>query len=465
MKDMKKIIFTFVVALFLSIIFFSNLKLLNRPVQNNDEGIYLTTFHLILNGYPPYKETFLSQPPGFLIGAYPGFLLFGQSLQGARITINLWSMIGLLAIIWICSLLKNKWAGALAIGILYFIPYYSHQTLIFQSDSLTSTFSLISLALFFKFRNTKSLKWFITSIIFLNLAFWTKLNFFLIPSFITILLLLIREKKLTNQKIFTLASIFISTSIIFFLIFILPFGTSEIFDNILGLRLAATNLQTPPLSFFTYITQDILFLFLTIATAIIVIIKRYSLYSPLLPIFIWIFTIFVFFLFYRPLYPHHMIIFVIPVVLFFSLSVSSLLRKYTSFYPLIISCILLLAVINYISTIPQKPTSTLTNDQQKAAEIIIKYTKQKDVVVTDEEILNGVTGRFPPPELSDVSFVRILSQNLSPQKFKQIIDDTKPKLIIPWNGRLQSIKNFRSIIKNYKPLIKINDKIIYIRSN
>ena len=75
----------------------------------------------VSNGHPAYKETFLSQPPGFLLSIYPGFILLGKSLQAARLTIDLWSLVGLLAIIWLCIELKNKWAGILAIGILYLI--------------------------------------------------------------------------------------------------------------------------------------------------------------------------------------------------------------------------------------------------------------------------------------------------------------------------------------------------------
>ncbi|MBI2074293.1 MAG: glycosyltransferase family 39 protein [Candidatus Levybacteria bacterium] len=460
---MKKIGFIFIVVFFLSLILVTQLQSINSPLKNNDEGIYLTTFLLINSNHSAYKETFLSQPPGFLLSVYPGFILFGKSLQAARLTIGLWSLIGLLAIVWICLELKNPLAAILTLGILYLIPYYFNQTLIFQSDALAIAFSLISLAFLLRFFNTKSFKWFIVSAIFVNLVFWTKFDFFLIPSLITISLFLIKDRQLTRSKMFILTGIFIVVTVIFYLFLIAPFGIQYVFNNTVGLRLAAASLQTPPLVFFTYIGQDALFFLLIIVTGIFIAVRKESFRFPLLPIFVWVCTIFIFLTFYKPLYSHHMIIFVVPVVLFFSLSVTFWLKKYPSFYSFIIFCILLIAAFNYVSIIPKKSSGILTPDQQKAVEVINKYTYQKDIVVTDEEILNGVTGRLPPAQLSDVSFVRIFSNNLSPEKFKQIINTTKPKLIIPWNGRLWSIRGFNSILSGYRPLTTINNKTIYFR--
>ena len=87
-----------------------------------------------------------------------------------------------------------------------------------------------------------------------------------------------------------------------------------------------------------------------------------------------------------------------------------------------------------------------------------------DFVVCDEEIINGFSGRLPPPELSDISNVRIKSNNLTQENFAKIINLYKPKLIIPWNGRLQSIKNINLILEDYLMTYQISDSIkIYTR--
>ena len=103
-------------------------------------------------------------------------------------------------------------------------------------------------------------------------------------------------------------------------------------------------------------------------------------------------------------------------------------------------------------------------NNKSAIEIIKNIQASDDVVVSDEEILNGLSGRLPPPELSDISYVRIRSNNLTQENFKKIINTYKPKLIIPWNGRLESMKNFKENLTVYKILTSFSStKNIYIR--
>lgn len=460
---MRKVAFVLVSIAFVSFVFFSQLRLINRPVQDTDEGVYLTTFLLIHHGHPAYKQTFFSQPPGFLLSVYPGFILFGQSLQAARLTIGLWSLLSLLAIIWIGIELKNPWSGIFMLGILYLIPSYITQIITFQSDGLISAFSLISLAFAFKFMNTKHFGWFIFSIIFFNLSFWTKYDFFLIVPFLVILFVLLRNKSLKPKDIVIMVLISVVISLLFFLFFIIPFGIKDIVTNTLSLRLAASSLPTSPLSIFKYLIQDIPSLLVVIGTIIICVLRKDSLHFPFLPILVWAGTIFIVFLFYRPLFPHHMVMFIVPATLFFSLAAAAWLKIYKKIYIPIILCVLVFAIINNVLLLLKTPNTILNTEQQQLISIIDQYTQKKDSIVTDEEILYGASNRFPPPQLSDVSHVRISSGNLEPEKVTTIIQIYKPKLIIPWNGRLQSIQNFSQILSAYKPLIRVNNKIVYMR--
>ncbi|KKP50388.1 MAG: hypothetical protein UR42_C0028G0002 [Candidatus Roizmanbacteria bacterium GW2011_GWA2_33_33] len=133
-------------------------------------------------------------------------------------------------------------------------------------------------------------------------------------------------------------------------------------------------------------------------------------------------------------------------------------------FKFIVLIILIISLSNHIYTSIKTSSKLINNQQQKAVEIINKYTNINDIVVSDEEILNGSSGRLPPPELSDISQVRIRSNNLTPENFKKIIDIYKPKLIIPWNGRLESIKNFKENLTGYIILTSFSEtKNIYIR--
>ncbi len=460
---MKYKSFIILAAIFLLIIFFSQFKLINRPSTDNDEGIYLTSFLLVDRGHRPYKETFFSQPPGFLLSVYPGFVLFGKTLQSARLTVGIWSLIGLLAILWISFELKNRWAGLLAISLLFLIPSYYNQTLTFQSDILISTFSLLSLAALIRFVKSLYSFWFIISVLFLNLAFWTKLDITFFPSFIIALFLLFKEKRTSIKNIINLFLIFFTVSLGFFILFILPFSIKNVFYNTIFLRFQAAASSSPSFLLFDYLKKDIVLSAIILGSLILSFIYKNKFDYPINIIFIWNIFVLIIFIFYRPLFPHHLVMLTVPMVLLLSQLVNLCFNN-KKLYKRIVLALLIIVLVNRIYITIKTPSKLINDQQQKAVDIIKKYTHPNDVVISDEEILNGLSGRLPPPELSDISQVRIRSNNLAPENFKKIINAYKPKLIIPWNGRLELIKNFQDVLINYKLLTTIsNSKNIYIR--
>jgi 4-amino-4-deoxy-L-arabinose transferase-like glycosyltransferase len=459
---MKGKIFILLTGIFLSVIFFTQFKLVNRPVLDNDEGIYLTSFSLVDKGHPAYKKTYFSQPPGYLLSVYPGFILFGKTLPAARLTISLWSFIGLLAIVWIGYELKDKWASLLAVGLLSLIPHYFNQALTFQSDVLITTFSLISLAALIRFRKRYFLPWFIISAIFFNLAFWTKFDVTFFPSIMLAVFIAFKEKKLSFKKIINLFLIFIAVSVGFFITFIAHFGIKEVFYNSILLRFqAATSSSSPTLLY--YLKKDVVLTVIIILNIFLIFFKRKNFRHPTNIILLWGIFTFILFIFYRPLFSHHLVMLAVPMVLLFSLLTGYFLKD-KKLFALIVVGILTIALGARIYLTIQSSTKLVGNQQQSAIEIIKTNTKIDDIVVSDEEILTGLSGRTPPPELSDVSQVRIKSGNLTPENYAKIINIYKPKLIIPWNGRLELLKNFKENLTDYRLLISFSkSKNIYIR--
>lgn len=459
---MKSKGFIILTAIFLSVIFFTQFKLINRPVKDNDEGIYLTSFLLVDRGYPAYKKTYFSQPPGFLLAVYPGFILFGKTLQAARFTVGLWSLIGLLAIIWIGFELKNKWIGLLAIGLLFLVPSYFNQSLTFQSDILITTFSLICLAALIKFGKNLHLPWFIISTFFLNLSFWTKFDITFFPSFILFFWFMYGEKKITFKEITNLFLIFLAVSMGFFILFILPFGAREVFNNSILLRFQAAANSSSSFLLINYLIKDITLSVIIIGSLISSFFKKNKSNSSSNIILLWNIFVLIIFFFYRPLFPHHLVILAVPYVLLFSLLLVNFINKSTFRY--VVLTVLIVSLINRINIATKTSSGLINKQQQKTVEIIKKYANINDFVISDEEILTGLSGRLPPPELSDISQVRIRSNNLNSGDFKKIVIDYKPKLIITWNGRLESIKNFRENLSYYKILTSFSpSKNIYMR--
>lgn len=460
---MKSKVFIILITIFLLVIFVTQFKLINRPIVDNDEGIYLTSFLLVDRGFPAYKKTYFSQPPGFLLSVYPGFKLFGSNLQAARLTISLWSIIGTLAIIWIGFELKNIWAGLLLIVLLNIIPTYYNQALVFQSDILVTTFSLISFGALLRFGKKINLFWFIVSIFFLNLTFWTKFDITFFPSFGLFVLLLFKERKISLKNVVDYFLIFCAVSLIFFLIFILPFGIKEVFNNSILLRFQASSSSSSSFLLFNYLKKDFVLSVIILISLFLSFIKKKFIHYPINVIFIWAIFVLTIFFFYRPLFPHHLVILTVPIVLLFSLLIDLLFNDKKILRNMVLM-MLIISLINRIYITIKTPSRIINDQQQKVVEMIKKYTTTNDLIVSDEEILNGLSGRLPPPELSDISFVRIRSNNLTSESFKQIVNKYKPRLIIPWNGRLESIKNFKKNLSDYQLLTSFsNSKNIYIR--
>ena len=460
---MKNKVFIFLVTVFLLVIFFTQFKLVNHPIADNDEGIYSTSFLLVNKGYSAYKETYFSQPPGFLLTVYPGFVLLGKTLQSARFTIGIWAIIGLLTIIWIFYELKNKWAGLLAISLLSLIPSYYNQAITFQSDILITTFSLLSLVTLIKYGKSLRLYWFIISIFFLNLAFWTKFDITMVPAYFIFLFLLFNNKKINFRDILNLFLISFVSSLAFFILFISPFGIREVFSNSIILRFQAAQSSPFSLILFNYLKKDFVLSLIIIGSLILSIFKKDRIKYPLNVVLTWAIFVLIIFFFYRPLFPHHLVILAVPMVLLFSQIIDKYFKN-KKIFKITVVTILSISLLNriYMTSITSQK---LINDQQEnAVEIIKQYTNTNDFVICDEEILNAISGRLPPPELSDVSQVRIRSNNLTSEDFIKIVNTYKPKLIITWNGRLQSIKNFNEAVIDYKILNIISEsKKIYIR--
>src|SRR6266567_4128328 len=61
-----------------------------------DEGVYWQSLRAMSAGHPLYQQIFYSQPPFFLLSAFPSFALLGGTLWSGRLGIALVSLLGML---------------------------------------------------------------------------------------------------------------------------------------------------------------------------------------------------------------------------------------------------------------------------------------------------------------------------------------------------------------------------------
>ena len=429
----KKYIWFFVFLLSFVLIIIKSCFLLSRPFADNDEGIYLTTFLLVAKGYKLYKEVFFSQLPGFFLLVYPGFIIFGKTLLAVRLTIFLWSLIGLLAIVWLMKELKKIPLSLIVILLVWLMPKYFNQATIVQSDSLVTCLSVLSLASLLRFKNKNKIFWFFLAVVFFSLATITKLD---ITVGLILIFILFKQLKKNHNKNWP-----------FFLtiLFLIPiigavstgyFGYRSVIDNTIKFRIQAANYYPiAPGLFWQYLTADRWLLSLTIILLIALVVnlffKKISKNSVL--IIFWCLSTVIFIIFFRPIFPHHLSMLTVPltlsIIMLFS-DISKLEKK-----PKLIFLLIFFLLIMQVITI-QKSKNNLTSKEIKLINFIKKNTNKDDFIVTDEAKFYYLTGRLPPPPLSDISFVRVRSGNLNKKNFKEIVDKYKPKLIIRWNERL-----------------------------
>lgn len=448
LNKLKKRLLIILFSIVILIVIIGLGKAIKKSVTENDEGIYFSTFFLVDKGYKLYKEIFFSQPPGFFLTTYPLFIAFGKTIVAARLSILFWVTIGLISLIWLIG--TN---GILTIFILLSIPNFYNQIVTFQSDALVVTFSLISLIFIWKFKEKLKIIYLIFSSLFFSLALWTKFDIsLLIP--ITITLFSIR-KRLTGYLLFI--TIFIIVSIFM----IVTFELKEFFNNVLLLRVQAFGVYLwEPFKVFELVRTDFYLTAIMVITPILFFLKKPKMFSLEAITFSWAVFSFIPMFYYRPLFSHHLILLTVPFVLSFTL----LLKNHNNIKKIALILFTGIVLINAMFGLMGKNKFNLTNEQLVGIQVVNKYTQPNDLIISDEAILQGLSGRLPPPELTDVSYVRIKSGNLTPEKFDQIISKYRPRLILSWNGKLKSMKNFEKIMEKnkYQIIFKENSKEAFL---
>ncbi len=451
-----------------------------------DEGVYLTTFKSVQHGFPLYAQTYLSQPPGFFIAIFPLYAVFGSTLESGRLAIFFYSLVGLLGIVWLGWELDSVVFSFIAISVLYFIPIYITQILTFHDDSLPSAFSVLALASIFRFRNTAHWRWIFLSSVFVTIAILIKADVSVLPSVFFVLAFTALAKRKNVLDFIKASAILGFTALLVLFAFTVPFGLSNVFADVVQLRLQAANASSAdPALLVNYLqgqSQMVVLSALAMVLSAIVIWKKKEKRLPVLMIGLWLLSTLALLLIYHPLMGHHLVLLALPVSLFFSFalfsvfslfSVSTVFKGYTllgvnagfdvstppfnviskaslprfiAIGAVLVTIILLVDRVNS-PLAPQGPI--LTDSETIALNLVTTYTQPQDYIVSDDGLLIGLSDRYTPPALTDTSHVRIDSRNLTPDDFENSLLQYKPKLVLTWTERLVHLGNFDVILQRH----------------
>ncbi len=116
-------------------------------VDFQDEGVYWQSLKAMAAGQPLFSVVFSSQPPFFLAGLLPFYLLFGQTLVAARLGVAFYSLLGLAAVYYIGRATAGRWAGVLACALLAVDPLYLAESHTVQAEMPSEALALAGVAL------------------------------------------------------------------------------------------------------------------------------------------------------------------------------------------------------------------------------------------------------------------------------------------------------------------------------
>jgi len=438
------------------VLLYGAFQLRSYPTSEFDEGVYLATFKSVQNGFPLYSETYMSQPPGFFVTTFPLYVAFGSTLEAARLAVFMISLLGLVAIVWLGWELKRVLFSFIAIGLLYLIPLYTVQVMTFHGDSLPSTFSTLALASILRFRNTPKGLWVILSALFATTAVMIKGDVAVFPSILLLLVVTTVVEKRRVGDFIQFMAVFAVTCLIIVLVFTLPFGLSEVYDNVILLRIrAAVGIAPDPnvfINFFREQTELVNLLGAGIVLGLIVFVTIREARFPLILLVLWVLSTMLSLLVYRPLLPHHLAFLPVPIAVLFSFALFKLLRliNLPRLVPAAVTIFVLAVLLNHLSDALAPQPGVATPLQLRGIELVQAYTDPSDYIISDDGIVAALSNRLIPPDLTDISFVRIASGGVTPEKLEYNIVTYQPKMILVWADRLRNVPNFENIMRQYQ---------------
>jgi 4-amino-4-deoxy-L-arabinose transferase-like glycosyltransferase len=432
--------------------------------RDYDEGVYWQSLRTMSAGHRLYGQIFYSQPPLFLLSLFPVYLGFGQSLFAARLGVLLLSLFGLLGVALVGHAIRGRIGLIVALALLAINPFFIAASQTLQADAPSAALMVLALGLAFQWwrRPTGVLGY--TLAVLTGLALVAAVGVKLlglaasIPIFFLALGHLWRSRlKPAGGRFGYCGSLLagLAAVVLGAVLVLVPFRSSisQLWDQVVSFHVTAKALVQHPLipNFKTlahFFLETPLVLLAAIGT-IISLVRRDWLVLPLLA---WALALFGLCLQQAPLFHHHLVTFIPPLVPLSVRAIDPIVERGASSgrIPTGVPYLLLAAV--FAGVLGLSLFKDLANyrhvDRLSAADAQLIHdldsvTRPEDLVITDAQTVLGLAERSTPPELVDTSFVRIGSGYLKLADLLAGIADGRVRAIVLTNGRLSTIPAFR----------------------
>jgi hypothetical protein len=430
------------------------LRLQGLPVSEwgYDQGYYLLVAHLMTRGFAPYQEIHMSEPPGMVWSVYLPLQLFG-SIWGMRFAMLGFTLIAIAATISIGQKLGGRLAGWVAGGLLIFSNEFFGATVDPGIPSIS--LALVAIVLALRYRSTKKPGWLGLSAVAMAGSFLLKLYMLAVVPLIILIIYLAQQEmdQPTSRKrgqFWRHALLWVGVVSLVMLGVYLVYGLPTLLDQTVFFHLykseaypwnPSANLTT----IWTWLLNSPLLLGVSLYGLGLALVQPRRFGGIILA---WLLFALLYLAILNPLRTKHLFMLIPLQTVLASLVLSHWLtfkRQSGQMLTWVVRgvglALTLFLFIQMFFTFIQldRPVTPMVDEQkQPIVEALVKFTTPADCIITDDPYIAIVSGRLPPPWLSNLSYARFESGSLTTEDLRQITERQGCQAVVPTFDRLKN---------------------------
>ncbi|HZR41573.1 MAG TPA: glycosyltransferase family 39 protein [Ktedonobacteraceae bacterium] len=454
-----------------------------------DEGVYWQSLRAMSTGHTLYQQIFYSQPPFFLLSVFPIYLLFGQTIWAARLGIALISLFGLLGALLLGKTLGGRIAAIAAMLLLLVNPLYLAESRILQAEAPSTALALLAVGLAYLWwkrpEGTAGLCF--AALTAFTLALGILAKFFAVVELVPVGLLMVayvwrisvtrdNPQRGHGRKGVPLRwegarplligiAVFIVTSALV----LLPFAGSfsQMWQGAVSFHTDASRVLSYSRAGNKGMIENFLLgsplTYAALLGTVVALLRRDW---RVIPLVAWFGATTVMLWRYAPLFPHHLIVLVPPMVALAAIGMgpvklekkaSVLFANVTTALSLVM--VLVVGVINgradmsYYRADQAQTASESTQGPIRVAKELQQVLQPGQFVITDAQFLVGLADRNTPPSLVDTSNVRIQTGYVTSQQLIEQAQQPEVHAVLFYTGRLATQAAFHTWVKQHFRLV------------
>jgi hypothetical protein len=454
---------------------------------SNDEGAHLMWARLAVEGYPLYSETYAVQAPLFIETVGLAFRLTGNF----AVTTGRWAMLltGFVPLAIGLSWLAHRsggWPAALtALLLAAMSPLLFTTSRQVMAETPATVLAVISVALLVRYGETEGRGWLFASGLVLGLSFTTKAlhPFIVAPAGLLILRPALARRRLSPSLIMHLCAYALGVVAPVAALFIL-YEPGALYDQLLlfrgDLRAALPGSWPETGTHFTTFVGTHWGLWLLAAGGLMTLTRSLSYFivhrssftiQPSLPLLwvVWLAGGLVMLGWHTPLFPHHFIVLLPPLILLGAECVSAWANKRMGewrsrdIFPLLLTGAAAFNLPAMIAANQQTAAIVTGGREAEAIKLLGAVSHPNDWMMGDSQFLIFMAGRRTPPLLGDVALVAIKAGRQSSARMIALTEAYQAPAVVSWSLRLPWLPEYLAWVEHHYMARRAwdNDHLIY----